>query len=306
MPVLKPLPHVKSKPQPKRLPRVKAMTIAASFMCSQGAVICADTQESVDNYLKRRVPKIAIRPQEQLTEIVPLRAVFAGAGDSAFIDKLIDEMWSAVAGMPSHSATDIIEAMEDALLTVHEKIWKVYGSSERPEADLLIGLWAENRIALLKAQGPILNIFTQYDCIGYGQIFARYIVDRLYRPTLSIAQTILLSLYMLSQVKEHAEGCGGESHVVLMSNSGQFGWVHRSDVIDSVRHLRMLDSDIGNVLLTAPDLRILDEEFEKRLQDFVSRLRVSRHVHKDASEWSQKVVEKFGNKLTKEDPEENS
>ena len=65
-------------------------------------------------------------------------------------------------------------------------------------------------------------------------------------------------------------------------------------------------SDIGNILLTAPNLRILDEEFEKRLQDFVSRLRVSRHIHKDASEWSQKVVEKFGNKLTKEDPEENS
>ncbi len=46
MRVLKPLPHPKPKPEPKRLPQVKAMTIAAGFMCSDGIILCADSEHS--------------------------------------------------------------------------------------------------------------------------------------------------------------------------------------------------------------------------------------------------------------------
>ena len=92
------------KPQPfqpyprppfKRLPRSKYVTIAAGFHCIEGIVLCADTQETVDNYIKRNVPKIAVRPQWTDDKSIP-RVVFAGAGDGDLIDSLVGKMWGVI------------------------------------------------------------------------------------------------------------------------------------------------------------------------------------------------------------------
>ncbi len=45
-----PKPRAEFRPKSKRLPKEKLMTIAAGFPCSDGLVLCADTQETITGY----------------------------------------------------------------------------------------------------------------------------------------------------------------------------------------------------------------------------------------------------------------
>jgi 20S proteasome alpha/beta subunit len=46
------------KPKPRRPWRKSKMTIAAGFVCSDGIVLCADTQETITGYTKNSTEKI--------------------------------------------------------------------------------------------------------------------------------------------------------------------------------------------------------------------------------------------------------
>jgi len=52
----KPLPRQK----PERLPERKAVTIIAGFKCSDGIVVCADTQETVLQSIEAKCSQVKI------------------------------------------------------------------------------------------------------------------------------------------------------------------------------------------------------------------------------------------------------
>ncbi|HEY1679503.1 MAG TPA: hypothetical protein VGG04_17440, partial [Candidatus Sulfotelmatobacter sp.] len=69
------------------------MTITVGFVCSNGIVLGADSQESHDgSALRRSVTKLtAWPPLDSLQGKSPdRRALFTGSGDSQLIDKLIE------------------------------------------------------------------------------------------------------------------------------------------------------------------------------------------------------------------------
>ena len=85
-----PKPRLPPKPEPKRLPRRKAVTIAAGFRFNGGVILCADTQEVIA-HSKTSVPKLRLEPT-MIAKDSPddLMIAMAGAGNGPFIDKLIE------------------------------------------------------------------------------------------------------------------------------------------------------------------------------------------------------------------------
>src|SRR5437016_1696822 len=153
--MMSPKPPHFPKPKLERLPRRKYVTIAAGFCSGDGIVLCADTQENVADYIKRKQPKLEIRPIYIPASNAAPCAVFAGAGDGSLVDYLIDKLWAAMES--KKNLEQMIEAAENAIIRQYQRLVPIYPAG-MPEVQLLLGIWAPPReIELLKITGPIVN-----------------------------------------------------------------------------------------------------------------------------------------------------
>jgi hypothetical protein len=255
------------------------MTIAAGFLCRDGIVICADTQETYGDLLKINAPKIILKPGNMAAS--PRRAVFAGAGHGPLIDKLAEVAWATVQALPSSAELEVVAAtIEASIKETHEEFGRIFQSGQMPQAELIYGINCSGRMGLYRAIGPIVNPIDNHACIGIGQYLADYITDRMALQMADSAWSELLSIYLLEQAKEYISGCGGESHVVTIRPNGSLVMMDRMDVSLIGNHLKQLDKYTSTVLLSSPDLVLQDDEYKKRVEMFVGFAATLRKEHR--------------------------
>jgi len=266
------------------------VTIAAGFKCVDGLVICSDTLETMD-YGKRRQSKIVIKPRHNPPPGLPADirrasdptppppppkpgpdcvALFAGAGDAAFVDKLIDCLWSKMNRADSYD--NKIDALENAAIEFYQKYWPIYPADIRPDAHLLVGLWTPEKRELLRIAGPIVNKVDTYESIGFGRDMSKYLIDKLYLPTMSIRDTAIVANYVLDNVKEHVQYCGGDTTLASLNDKGQTQIVWDAEIEWGKKRFRKLDKAIGPLLVAIGDIELTEEEFKKRIKDFTAEV----------------------------------
>lgn len=270
-------------PKPKRLPSVKYMTITVGFVCGNGLVLGADSQESFDgSVLKRSVPKlIAFPPLESEAGKNPdRRAVFTGSGDSQLIDKLIEELSVEVASA-NPSIEEIAAAIETRIKQIYREYRNCYHAGYMPSAEITYGLWCGGRIALFHAQGPIVKeIGTMfypkgktgrkspppfrvgYKATGQGNELTDYINARMSIPmAINVSEAIVLGTYMLEQAVAHASGCGGAIRIMWIAEDGT------ADMVDTGAYtsalLRGLDSQLSRIFMATASYAFTDQQMEK-------------------------------------------
>jgi hypothetical protein len=266
----KPFPH----PKPRRLSEQTRMTIVAGFKCTDGIVLCADSQETINSYLKVSVPKLVTRPHE-FKAGDKYRTAFVGAGNGPFVDKLVESMWSA-SSAAGGDIDDISSAMEGANIAVHEKLWNIYPDNEKPQASIIFGVAASDDVKLFRSHGPIVNPIDTYDCAGCGDVLGKYICDRLYLPTMNVTQVSIVALYMLLHTKKYADGCGGTSHLVMLHKSLEqmiLGPLSTEWVEKNLVHFDFISRDL---LVALPDNTISEKDFDKKLRIFAKGVRAQR------------------------------
>jgi 20S proteasome alpha/beta subunit len=267
---VKPLP----RPKPKRLTGRKAVTVIAGFKCSQGIILCADTQETVSNISKRSVPKLRFEPAgaHQGDE---LAAAFCGAGDNGpFIDKLVDTAWEDVQG-----ATSIDEACSDiekSIKRTYLEFGQIYQAGYCPSAEIIYGVKMHGSCRLFSAHGPVVNEKEEYDACGAGYYMADFLKKRMYSPSLNIRQCAILAAYVIFQAKEHVDGCGGDTHIAVLRKDGVSG-VAQKDNVDAMTEMAdCADGSFGRMLLQAADLDLTADEFTKPAHEEIEILETLR------------------------------
>src|SRR5271157_3648330 len=138
------MPRPLLRPKPKRLPRVRRMTIAAGYVCNSGIVLCADTQETIPGFTKTNANKLIAFPCPTVT------LVFAGAGDNATqIDETAYEIAARViADSPSDGAAlrkCFRESLEELFPKAHYP--RAHGNVE---VDMLMAVKANNHADLYR------------------------------------------------------------------------------------------------------------------------------------------------------------
>ena len=124
----KPLPPNSLKS--KRLLERRAVTIIAGFRCYDGVVICADTQETVNNLSKRNVPKLRFEPVDWLerTEAVTrdgLAIAFCGASETGpFIDKIVERAWEDA--QTGTSLDEVCSLIETSIKETYKEFGRIY------------------------------------------------------------------------------------------------------------------------------------------------------------------------------------
>lgn len=281
------------------------MTIAAGFKCKDGVVLCADTQEVTQGYLKTHVPKLIVRP-EYGSGIENKHCVFAGAGDGPLIDKLIGVMWNATE-RSSDLLDGVSETIEEEIKGFYEELTKLYqpGDQFYPRAEIIYALSVGDEIGLFKATGPIVNPVTRYETVGSGEILAKYISDRFF-PEFGLPttrQAVNLALYALQQCTEYAEGCGGDSHVVVMRGGEVPVQMGGMRVLGATFNLRDLEASLHRLYLAVPDMELTAEEFTKEIQAVLSEIQESRQRHFDLLQRNKRKRRKRRLKASQQTPE---
>jgi 20S proteasome alpha/beta subunit len=262
--------------KPKRLPQRKALTIIAGFRCSEGIVLCADTQETSGSS-KKDVPKLRFSERGILTD-TPLAVAFCGAGPGPFIDRMIDQAWEDV-----QVATTLDEACDEIKRSI-EETYKRYGSifqdGQCPTADLIYGVKASGGSRLFCANGPIVNEKDYYSS-GAGYYMADFLAKRMYSKNLNLRQCAILAAFIIFQAKEHVDGCGGATHIGVLRDEGVSGLAEAENIKAITEMADSADISFGRMLLQAADLDLSSDEFMKPAAEEIEYLDRLREAQKN-------------------------
>jgi len=243
------------------------MTIAAGFPCSDGLVLCADTQETITGYAKVNT--------EKMTQIeTPFyNMVFTGAGDSGLIDMTVQLMDQALTLKEPNGTWKIEEVLRESLVDTfnqHIAPWSQFPTEERPSTpDLLIGLQYPAATLLYRATGTTLTRVHESHCVGTGIVLAKSLIAKLFDSELSITQGWLVALYILYQAKTWVDGCGGNSDILLLSSRDlKITRIPTTEVTEMEEHFAQFDEYIGPVLRSTADRNMSQVEVNQLMKQF--------------------------------------
>lgn len=257
-------PYIPFKPA-ERLKRGKAMTMVAGFVCSDGVVLCADTEMTIPGWVKFPGAKILIYNK------LKCRAAFAFAGDEMFcvmfMDKLIRRIHSA-----EKERKDVVTSIEDEALVIHQKFM---GEQYEAEATLILSLWQgaegkKRRRLYSIAQGIVQPV--QKVSQGTGKPVTQGMFTELFSPDMSMNRTALFAIYLLAEAKIYGSGVGKDSQILLLEHSG--GWwpfpvdpyySTIKEVEEDYIHLKRL---LKPILVAYSDLAIDESAFSVILGNF--------------------------------------
>ena len=249
------------------------MTIIAGFKCDEGVVLCADTQET-SNVSKRNVNKLRMEPPyrsfSQHIAGTDLTVAFCGSGDGPFIEMLTDELWDTAKKCSSHAEASA--AVRARLEEVYTKYRSVYQDGYCPNPDLLYAIRAAGESSLYLAAGPTVVQKTGFECSGTGAALANYIGARMYTPSLTLTQCVILAAYTLLQTKNHVDGCGGESHIAVLRNHGDCTFVTPKRVEAFTNLVEVADIEANRLVLAAANLGAPDSKLMSVANDYVERM----------------------------------
>ena len=252
------------------------MTIAAGVVCSDGIILCADTEHSDGESTYQRNKVLSFGDD----------LIVTGAGNHALIrmmfDKVCDEFKSAHPVNPS----DAREILEKVARAVHrEHIFEFYQANDpgRPSVELIVGVKCSNgKLALLKTIDSTAYLSEAYEVTGIGHSMFEYWLAYLYRSNLNMDAMAYLAFFMLKEVKKTRENCGGYS-VVRKIPSSEFKGPKLLYGYDG-RTMADFPDSVCSILSVITDFSVSDQWLKEKLEEFSNHVMAVRHAEKTAQE----------------------
>jgi hypothetical protein len=254
------------------------MTIAAGFVCTDGIVMCADSQESLGDY-KFPVDKLIIRGAHKgMTQMA-----FAGAGHGPMIDMAISRIVRNI-----RRATDDYDAIEDVvaetLLSLYNSEFKACPVSSEDESiiELLIGikLYDSEVPRLYKSYATAISQVDEIAVIGSGRA-VQYQIHKLYQKYEPVRRVIPIAINLLSVAEVALRSVGGKSGIAVFhrGEGSGMGQVSGTEIEGVRRAQSTLEAWAGSLIIDLLDVAKSDEEFGLSLAQFTEvavNLRVER------------------------------
>ena len=266
-PFLRPLKHTRYPwgSNPER----HGMTIAAGFLCRDGIVLCADTEQQTWT-MKIHAPKIGY------FECPGGRVSYAYAGNSAFALTSIQKCQRV---LESTIPEDTFTELEKCLDRQYRKLVlsnPAYQNDQSLAYSFLIGFWSPTQPPKLYAthETAIRQVDGNYECVGVGDSLAHYLI-RL-RPSFNVMmperEVISLAGYALAAVKGYVPGCGGASQFLAIRNDGTCEFIDPGRIRKIENYSQGYDVFARRLLFTITDSGVSDEEFQAQLATFSNRM----------------------------------
>lgn len=288
------------------------MTIAMGFRVTNGVLICSDTEHSGGRLVGRERKVIpVVFPQG--------RALFSFSADNAdlalaTIQRCEKALQNTKSGLSSHSEmAELVERVTRAQYRKH--VLATPDARGESIYQILAALWhRESGTALYSTwQGSIRRCDT-YECVGSGFYLGKYLIHSMFDPTMDIDAVRLVATYVMTQVKDNVDGCGGRTHMIALYDDGTFEQVPWDETATLESGLRYFDARIRLFLfrlLSQTDAKFLSsiQAFAEEMQELRVELEITdeakRAAYKKTAELREffaKLGERSLRELTKRDP----
>lgn len=266
-------PPIYLSPKPKRPYGRSKMTIAAGFVCLDGIILAADTQETVPGYTKNSTEKIRMWADHGLGIAI------TGAGDTDLIETIGPEIERAIyRGYSPKQARFDNELREIIRKTMHSAFLKyirpyaAFPREERPGCDLLVAVSVKNEVndyeCLFKASGTVVRkIEYGAECVGTGLILAKSLIERFYSSFMDLDEAVLAVCYIMHHTKKWVDGCGGTTDLLVSSTKKDFFWnVGSVDISNLEKQFEKCEETVNSLILN-----LLNPNFRDRIDMLMSR-----------------------------------
>jgi hypothetical protein len=248
------------------------MTIAASFCCSDGVVLCADSQLTFPEMLKYADSKLRIGKD---LRCVP---VFVFCGDIDY-QKQCSSHFLAALSEAEREGRSLQAALEASALEMHRTYYEAYPNPEdKLQASMFVSVFTGTRRTVHKIWGPKVSVVERMECLGAGMYLAQSLSSTYWEFGNDMKRTALAATYILSDVKRYVDGCGGSSQIICLSNKGDQS-MYAQDSLFRVDPIGMIENRyqvwkqrFGALLMDFQDYRMSHLDFEERLS------RLSEHL----------------------------
>ena len=200
------------KPEPRRFPVRKHMTIALGILANDGLVLAADTEVSYGDIRKTEGAKVAVIEKAGLA--------VAGAGYGAYIDALAHELQRLILNRGSESIQQLAPRVQSVLVRFHYEHILPWNDADL-NVWLLVALERQGRRALWRTDRT-----TMRPCIcaavGAGQAEADALFTEFFgpsqRPDIDLRTAVFIASYIAHLAKDRIPGCGKHTDIVLIRN----------------------------------------------------------------------------------------
>src|SRR5579859_305972 len=219
---------VYSRPQYQRLPRkepqpkqVKSMTIAAGFLCSDGVVLCTDSEYTAGQS-KHYAAKVFEASAENAV------AYLAGAGDHIYIKSAADGIKEFIGGK-TVSTTDIEACAESVISTLYKGAFLAARQANDPNAPTMIFLMATHvdkegaKLFRIREDGTSSIVDESPVIVGSeaAETLLRELANLFFMEHLHSVYTMrMIAPLLIRRVVGFAAYCGGKTQIACLEHGG--------------------------------------------------------------------------------------
>lgn len=238
------------------------MTLIAAFKCSDGYVVCADSQETVGDH---RVSRQKISPKK----LGNFEVAIGGSGDvGPLIDAIVHQIESKI-----ESSVDI-RILPELKTLIHNELLE----ARRKDAQLYPRKYREVRFVICarSSDPPAVEVWhtaasqlipvKEYCLVGWNDELYEHGAKRLYSAGMPITQALLLGMYLLELAENTSNYVRGPITAVVARDNGL--WLEKADRVATLtERIKLFTAAVDRLVLACPDISISEQEFAQRLKE---------------------------------------
>jgi hypothetical protein len=246
--------------KPVRLPRRKAVTIGIGFLCSDGIVLCSDTQVTWQQFHKYYEHKIRSHGGDGWT------LAFTYSGNPSVM-KMFDGKFANAAASYLNNPPDArtVQNMVETVLSTIDVL-----DNDPNSLCMLCGIVIPKKeMLLIHTEGKVVSTVDEHHFVGCGDSSVlRYLIPTLTKHSsgYSAWQAVNIGVYLTLQAKRYVDGCGGDTDILILKPNGHTTTTEAYHIEQELLKLEFLMDRTATGLF---DIAMSDEEFQDHLKRFV-------------------------------------
>ena len=246
-------------------------------MCEDGIVVYADTEWTSSTLKTQRGKHWRLGAADRL------KCVIAGAGDEDNLRMAIQGFWATLLNIDEAKirTSDVHNALEAVLSDVYNKHVYPDPKGAAREFGVIMAVWTPDDPPLLfktTGTGILVSQDYEYVYIGSGTEMAMYLSSRLDVRGVPTSVGELIAAFILWEVKQHVQTCGGNSVIYRLLKDGRLQCRGEGDILDFEHYFSTIDRKVQRIRVHTANLEQSNEEFERKLAGFCDDLRALRKV----------------------------
>jgi hypothetical protein len=251
------------------------VTLIAAFSCSDGVVICADSQETLglplpsDDYAEYCVNVDKIEPRQ----VGHYDVIIGGAGHSALVEGFTEALSDQIETWPASLDSGGLKAkLRTVLLDYHQHEVAVCPARDK-EIHFLICIKdrhsASAEVHTFLTRTTSITRVKTYAIVGWEEAIYRHDIERHYKENQQSTFSMLVGVHVLLLAGKTSNNVGGPTKIVVAASSG-FRELKADDVKELEHRINNFDAALDALRLRLCDTSIPLDRFQQHISDFAT------------------------------------